>query len=82
MPRGIENRLQALEAKQARRLGFRVFSQDIENPAHYYEGGGLGCIVPGQTLIGPFSQPDIDQLRAQGWNCIVICYGDWPPHLV
>ena len=82
MPRGIENRLQALEQRTAKRLGFRVFTQDPENPAHYYEGGDLGCIVSGQALIGPYTQPDIDQLRAQGWNCIVICYETANPKAV
>jgi len=76
MPRGIENRIQALETRQARRLGFRVFHQDTENPAHYYEGTGPGCIAQGLGSLGPFTHADIDQLRAQGWACIVICYGE------
>lgn len=79
MPRATEKRLQALETRQARPLGFRIFTQDPETPAHYYEGQQRGCVVPGLGRLGPYTQADIDQLRAQGWACIVICYGDWPP---
>lgn len=79
MPRETGKRLQALEARQARPQGFRIFTQDPETPAHYYEGQQRGCVVPGLGRLGPYTQADIDQLRAQGWACIVICYGERLP---
>jgi len=79
MPRKTENRLQVLETRHTRPLGFRIFTQDLDNPSHYYEGKRGGCVAPGLGRLGPYTQADIDKLRAQGWACVVICYEDWPP---
>ena len=82
MPRGIENRLQELETRQVRRLGFRIFYQDPGTPAHYYEGSGPGCIVPGLGRLGPCTREEIDRHSAQGWYCIVVCYEPVNPHAI
>ena len=82
MPRGIESRLQALETRQARRLGFRIFHQDKENPAHYWQGSGPGCIAPGLAQVGPYTREEIDRYSAQGWQCIVVSYEQRNPHAI
>lgn len=78
MPR-MKSRLHALKTQTARRLNFRIFTQDPENPAHYYEGSdhafALACRLP-------YTQADIERLRAQGGACIVVCYGEDIPALV
>jgi hypothetical protein len=71
----IDSRLQALEQRTTRkRAGIRIFTQDTENPAHYYEGIGLGCIYPGGAMNIPHSLEEIERYRSQRWTCIVICY--------
>lgn len=79
MPK-IESRLRALEQRTPnKRAGLRIFTQDTENPAHYFEGTERGYVAQRLGGAGPYTRTDIDQLSAQGYTCIVVCYGEEIP---
>lgn len=64
-------RLTALElaARRRSRLGFRVFREDIERQGFYTESEDASA--------RRYTQAELDALRAQGWELIVVRYVDW-----
>lgn len=78
---GIERRLSDLENRGKAQRGIKVFFQSLAegDPSVFYgaapTGGGdmRRRPEPGEKA---YSQAEIDALGAQGWQCIVVKYGE------
>jgi hypothetical protein len=70
-------RLAALEQKQqqSQHLGIRIFQQSEDTAEVFYE-------VPGAFYDGPqgYTRDDLSLLSADGWQLIIVVYGQEPPH--